>query len=237
MTFGEKLQELRRASGMSQDTLAEKLDVSRQAVSKWERDEAMPETDKVVRIAQLFDVSIDYLLMNKEQKKPEPEPRYQYQFQSPRYEYTGYGRAEKFIRRHGYKFGYALMAVGAVICAICLLLYFTWPALANSFFGGFWDAADSIGSSMTGNFGVTIEGEIPAELEDELLDMIGGSSGGTLIDGFWGSATNSMQQSMNSAIRAQASLFLFGLIPGFILLAVGFFVVVKGKKIAQETLE
>lgn len=37
MTFGEKLQDLRRKAGMSQDTLAEKLDVSRQAVSKWER--------------------------------------------------------------------------------------------------------------------------------------------------------------------------------------------------------
>lgn len=38
MTFGEKLQDLRRKAGMSQDTLAEKLEVSRQAVSKWERE-------------------------------------------------------------------------------------------------------------------------------------------------------------------------------------------------------
>ena len=53
MTFGEKLQDLRRKAGLSQDSLAEKLDVSRQAVSKWERDEAMPETEKLLRIAQL----------------------------------------------------------------------------------------------------------------------------------------------------------------------------------------
>ena len=45
MTFGEKLQDLRRKAGMPQDMLAEKLEVSRQAVSKWERDEAMPETE------------------------------------------------------------------------------------------------------------------------------------------------------------------------------------------------
>ena len=48
MTFGEKLQSLRSRAGMSQDALAERLNVSRQAVSRWERDETMPETDKVV---------------------------------------------------------------------------------------------------------------------------------------------------------------------------------------------
>ena len=65
MTFGEKLQALRRRTGMSQDMLAEKLEVSRQAVSKWERDEAMPETDKLVRIAKLFDISLDELLSSR----------------------------------------------------------------------------------------------------------------------------------------------------------------------------
>lgn len=47
MTFGEKLQTLRAREGLSQDALAEALDVSRQAVSKWERDEAMPEAEKI----------------------------------------------------------------------------------------------------------------------------------------------------------------------------------------------
>ena len=62
MTFGEKLQGLRQKSGMSQDALAEQLNVSRQAVSRWERDETMPETDKVVALADLFGVTTDYLL-------------------------------------------------------------------------------------------------------------------------------------------------------------------------------
>ena len=65
MTFGEKLQRLRQRAGMSQDALAEKLNVSRQAVSRWERDETMPETDKVVLLADLFDVTTDYLLRNR----------------------------------------------------------------------------------------------------------------------------------------------------------------------------
>ena len=62
MTFGEKLQKLRARAGMSQDALAERLNVSRQAVSRWERDETMPETDKIVPLADLFGVTTDYLL-------------------------------------------------------------------------------------------------------------------------------------------------------------------------------
>ena len=46
MTFGEKLQKLRIREGLSQDALAELLNVSRQAVSRWERDETMPETER-----------------------------------------------------------------------------------------------------------------------------------------------------------------------------------------------
>ena len=62
MTFGEKLQKLRAREGISQDALAELLNVSRQAVSKWERDETMPETEKIIRISDCFHVTTDYLL-------------------------------------------------------------------------------------------------------------------------------------------------------------------------------
>ena len=70
MTFGEKLQKLRTRAGLSQDQLAELLDVSRQAVSKWERDETMPEAEKIVRISRQFQVSTDYLLL---EEREEPE--------------------------------------------------------------------------------------------------------------------------------------------------------------------
>jgi len=71
MTFGEKLQKLRQKAGMSQDALAERLDVSRQAVSRWERDETMPETDKVVAMADLFGVTTDYLLRQGTKEEPQ----------------------------------------------------------------------------------------------------------------------------------------------------------------------
>lgn len=62
MTFGEKIQGLRKKKGMPQEQLAEQITVSRQAVSKWELGESMPDIDNAVQIAKLFDVSMDYLL-------------------------------------------------------------------------------------------------------------------------------------------------------------------------------
>lgn len=62
MTFSEKLSILRKRKGMSQEQLAEMLDVSRQSVSKWEAQQALPETAKIIMIASIFNVSIDTLL-------------------------------------------------------------------------------------------------------------------------------------------------------------------------------
>ncbi len=62
MNFAEKLLNLRTQYGYSQEALAEKLNVSRQAISKWELGTALPETDKVITISDFFEVSIDYLL-------------------------------------------------------------------------------------------------------------------------------------------------------------------------------
>lgn len=79
MTFGEKLQKLRTREGLSQDALAELLNVSRQAVSRWERDETMPETEKVIRISDHFHVTTDYLLKDGPEhfppsSRPLPDP-------------------------------------------------------------------------------------------------------------------------------------------------------------------
>ncbi|MDR3209521.1 MAG: helix-turn-helix domain-containing protein [Oscillospiraceae bacterium] len=62
MTLGEKIQQLRKRQGLSQETLAERLTVSRQAVSKWELGESVPDTENVVQLSKLFGVSADYLL-------------------------------------------------------------------------------------------------------------------------------------------------------------------------------
>lgn len=62
MTLGEKITHLRNSLGMSQETLADKLSVSRQAVSKWEMDQAQPQIDKVLQICELFNISTEDLL-------------------------------------------------------------------------------------------------------------------------------------------------------------------------------
>lgn len=62
MTFGEKIQKLRKEKGLSQEELSCQLDVSRQAISKWENDNGYPETEKIVRMSKIFNVTLDYLL-------------------------------------------------------------------------------------------------------------------------------------------------------------------------------
>ncbi len=65
MKFGDKLIQLRKKNGLSQEELAEKLGVSRQSVSKWESNNTYPETDKIVQICNLFDCSMDDLINDK----------------------------------------------------------------------------------------------------------------------------------------------------------------------------
>lgn len=224
MTFGEKLQTLRRGAGMSQDALAEKLEVSRQAVSKWERDETMPETDKLVRIARLFGVSLDGLLLDKQEEPRDQQPRYQ-----PRTEPVEV-RLERFLRRHGYKFGYVLMVIGALICAFAILMRLAWPALAGNFFESAVPDLFGMGQ-MEIQFEGNIPDDLPADVRQEIEQQLMGS-------GIFGDPVmDQMGGMIHNALNAQANLFLILLLPGLLLLAGGLIVVVKGKKLAaKETL-
>lgn len=67
MTLGDKLSKKRKENNLTQEQLADILGVSRQAISKWESDLAYPETDKLIRISELFDCSLDYLLKDTEE--------------------------------------------------------------------------------------------------------------------------------------------------------------------------
>ena len=64
MNFNEKLMELRKQRGWSQEELGNRLNVTRQTISKWELSQTTPEMDKLVEISQLFDISLDELLNN-----------------------------------------------------------------------------------------------------------------------------------------------------------------------------
>ena len=74
MIFADKLIDLRKKNGWSQEELAEKLNVSRQAVSKWEGAQSVPDMSRIIQLSELFGVSTDYLLKdNIEQAEPSQE--------------------------------------------------------------------------------------------------------------------------------------------------------------------
>lgn len=83
MSIAERLQELRRKAGYSQEQVAEKLGISRQAISKWESGQGNPEIDNVVKLTEIYNVSADYILLGRENnisvseldKKTEPEKK------------------------------------------------------------------------------------------------------------------------------------------------------------------
>ena len=73
MNLGEKIYELRKQQNLSQEELGDKLNVSRQTISKWERNESTPDLDKIVPLCDLFNLSVDELLQVKKIEKSKSE--------------------------------------------------------------------------------------------------------------------------------------------------------------------
>lgn len=101
MTFAEKLKALRKQTGMSQEQLAEKLGVSRQAVTKWETNAGIPDIENIMAIATLFGCSIDELLMNEQGAKQPAEYRFEsiteYDIDEPKRYDMKLGGAKQFV--------------------------------------------------------------------------------------------------------------------------------------------
>lgn len=95
MTFAEKLKSIRKQAKLSQEQLAEKLGVSRQAVTKWETDAGTPDIENIMAISSLFDISLDELLRDEKGARKPPE----FLFESV----TEYDIAE--AKRYDMKFG------------------------------------------------------------------------------------------------------------------------------------
>ena len=123
MTLGEKILSLRTARGMSQDDLAEKLEVSRQSVSKWETGQSTPDLDKIIRLADLFGVSVDELVRDGERPRS-PEP--------PQPQVVYVEREKKQELSPVQKLGVIMEASGAALAVIGLMgaPLLIWAALA-----------------------------------------------------------------------------------------------------------
>jgi len=118
MALSEKLYTLRKKSGLSQEQLAERLNVSRQAISKWESGASSPENDKLIAISNYFNVSLDYLMKeDNEQSKDTPQAEQRENAQV----------AERTQRSVGF-----IICIGGIICLIVWgLLSMLKPTTSN----------------------------------------------------------------------------------------------------------
>ena len=73
MSIGQRIGNLRKNKGYSQEYVAERLEVSRQAVSKWENDTSAPDTYNLIALAELFDVSVEYIAIGKQAEQAQNE--------------------------------------------------------------------------------------------------------------------------------------------------------------------
>lgn len=108
MTLGEKICTLRTGKGLSQEDLAQRLEVSRQSVSKWETGQSVPDLEKIIRLADLFGVSVDELVREGERPQP-PQPEPQVVYVKEKREWTA-----------AQKVGICLLAAGGAITLLGL---------------------------------------------------------------------------------------------------------------------
>ena len=109
MSLGQRLYDLRKATGLSQEKAAEQLGVTRQTVSKWETDQTTPDFDKIIPICKLYNVTTAELFGE------EKENDYSYNIDSNTEQTDGdsFSEAEKFKIRHKYKIRFAvLLSIG-----------------------------------------------------------------------------------------------------------------------------
>lgn len=116
MTFGEKLYYLRKAKGLSQEALAEKLNTSRQAVSKWENNNGYPETEKIILLSKLLDVNLDDLLLDEREVVNDKNMTKESMFQKERKGfYVSRETANGFLLYYKKKFLLLAFACGIVL--------------------------------------------------------------------------------------------------------------------------
>ena len=141
MNLAGKILYCRKKAGLSQEALAEKLGVSRQAVSKWETGDAVPELSKLVLLAKAFDVTTDWLLSESEpepEESPEPEipPVPESPAQSDNWVESIPGVIGRLIRRYGWLYGVYTALAGLGFIVIGAIARGVSLSMERSFFGG-----------------------------------------------------------------------------------------------------
>lgn len=194
MKLSEKIIYYRKRAGLSQEALADKLNVSRQAVSKWETGEAVPELNKVVLLSKVFQVTTDELLLDEtEEEASDPAPA-SAAVQSNWVESIP-GVLGRLLRRYGWLSG--------VYIAVCGALFTAMGALAKSMVNSMTRGFGNVASSFYG--------------DTELLDsVLGGMSGsqvyinGELVNTASSFAASNPVSTMGSFIMGLGIIMMIG---------------------------
>ena len=130
MTLHEKIYELRKKNGLSQEALAESLGVSRQSVSKWETGEATPEVSKLLSLSKLFGVTTDYLL-NDEMEEENVSETAKNEMPSSDFEVTSVSESRPIKKGRNVR---TLVIILLICIVLCMLLPLIMAILGYSIF-------------------------------------------------------------------------------------------------------
>lgn len=194
MKLNEKIYECRKKAGLSQEALAEKVGVSRQAISKWEVGTAVPELGNIVTLSEVFGVTTDWLLKDdtdengdstdetpdgqEQTEEPVSAPRVRRNYNSENIRWI-----TRFIKRYGWLSGVYVAVTSGGIALLGLIVKIITGAMVSGF--------SKVSNSMMDSFGgfgysappMVVEGDVPPEVLAQLQEEMGyGSSG--MLDSF-----------------------------------------------------
>lgn len=218
MKLQEKIYYCRKKAGYSQETLAEQLGVSRQAISKWENGDAEPEISKLRLLAQAFDVTADWLLTDEEPKEP---------YEKERVIYSTYGSNSnsnwvesvpgvfgKLIKRYGWLFGVYVAVSGASFAFLGGLM----RHMSRRFFSSFSEQPSFDPQSLFSNFMEQANFDGQSMLSDSIMEL----------DAFSNSISSSVSTVMaNNPTYTMGSIVM---ILGIIIMIIGIVLAVVLKK-------
>ena len=197
MKLNEKIWVCRRQAGLSQEALAEKIGVSRQAISKWETGEASPEISKLPLLARTFNVTADWLLDDEagfETDEPEEEAPEEPAAERPAHPYAAApaqtypdwidrlpGWIAHAVKKYGWLYGVRMAISGALFTLMGFVGKAMFGAMTSSFDGmvsGMFHATSNAGMTFYDNAGNVVD---PSALGLSTSDLnalgLGGASG------------------------------------------------------------
>ncbi len=195
MKLSDKIYHCRKKAGLSQEALAERIGVSRQAISKWETGEAAPEISKLPLLARTFSVTADWLLddeaepeedpIPEEEPTPAPEPRRMYS-DAPVNAYPEWidhlpGFLGRMLKKYGWLFGVRMAISGALFTAMGFVARAISSSMTNSFNGmvdGLFPATHNAGVTFYDNAGNIVDPALFGLSSSDLQALGIGSSAG-----------------------------------------------------------